>query len=235
MEAFGGSPGMYKALVEGILKDPGRVRNVNSITDAERRATEQEVSDTVKAALIISEVDKQQYGKLTDELANNYLLGTDQYPNTFDKAVRILGNYQTSRIKMPYRANPNNKGVAFLQRGRLRKHRPRVRRTQQRWFRRKQWRQRIWGRCRWRCERRRKRSHRNIECRGSNKDELVRGVTLLPLWHNESLGIRMPSTECGTARAASHEPGEPSRKRWGSRRPSTSVAQHNAALRRKPT
>jgi hypothetical protein len=117
VEAFGGSPGVHKGLVEGILKDPGRVRNVNSITDAERRATEQEVSDTVKAALVISGADKQRYGKLKDELANNYLLGTDQYPDTFDKAVRILGNYQTSRVNMPYRANPNDTGVAFLQRG----------------------------------------------------------------------------------------------------------------------
>ena len=58
VEAFGGSPGVHKGLVEGILKDPGRVRNLNSITDAERRAVEQEVSDTVKATLVISGVDK---------------------------------------------------------------------------------------------------------------------------------------------------------------------------------
>ena len=114
VEAFGGSPGVHKGLVEGILKDPGRVRNVNSITDAERRAAEQEVSDTVKAALVISGADNRRYGKLKDELANNYLLGTDQYPDTFDKAVRILGNYQTSRVNMPYRTNPNDTGVAFL-------------------------------------------------------------------------------------------------------------------------
>ena len=45
------------------------------------------------------------------------MLGTDPYPNTFDKAVRILGDYQTHRVNMPYRANPNNLGVVFLQRG----------------------------------------------------------------------------------------------------------------------
>jgi hypothetical protein len=74
-------------------------------------------SVTVKAALVISGADKRRYGKLKDELANNYLLGTDQYPDTFDKAVRILGNYQMSRVNMPYRKNPNDTGVAFLQRG----------------------------------------------------------------------------------------------------------------------
>ena len=51
VEAFGGSPNMHKALVEGILKDLRRVRNANSITDTEHRTTEQDVSDTVKAVL----------------------------------------------------------------------------------------------------------------------------------------------------------------------------------------
>ena len=60
--------------------------------------------------VVISGADKQQYGKLKDELENSYLLGTYQYPNTFDKAICFLGNYQTSRVNMPT-------GVAFLQRG----------------------------------------------------------------------------------------------------------------------
>ena len=90
---------------------------MNSIMDAERKAVEQEVSDTVKAALVVSGADKRRYRKLKDELANNYLLRTDQYLNTVHKAVRILGNYQTSRVNTPYRANPNNTGLTFLQRG----------------------------------------------------------------------------------------------------------------------
>jgi hypothetical protein len=74
-------------------------------------------NEAVKAALLISGADRRKYGKLKDELANNYLLGTDQDPNTFNKAVRILGNYQTTRVGMPYKASPNNTGVAFLQQG----------------------------------------------------------------------------------------------------------------------
>jgi hypothetical protein len=67
---------------------------------------------------LISSVDKRQYGKLKDELANSCLLGSDQYPNTFDKATRILGNYQTtSRQALPYKPSGNNTGVAFLQQG----------------------------------------------------------------------------------------------------------------------
>ena len=54
---------------------------------------------------------------MKDELANNYLLGTDQYPDTLEKVGRILANYQTTRIGTLYRGNPNNTGVAFLQQG----------------------------------------------------------------------------------------------------------------------
>jgi hypothetical protein len=43
----------------------------------------------------------QQYGKLKDELANNYLLDSDQYPDTGDKALWILGNYQVSGTRSP--------------------------------------------------------------------------------------------------------------------------------------
>jgi hypothetical protein len=71
----------------------------------------------VKAALLISGADRRKYGKLKDELANNYLLGTDQYPDTFEKALRILGNNQTTTNSLPYRLSPNDTGVAFLQRG----------------------------------------------------------------------------------------------------------------------
>ena len=86
-------------------------------TAQERSDAEEASSEAVKAALLISGADRRKYGKLKDELANNYLLGADQYPDTFEKALRILGNYQTTTNSLPYRPSPNNTGVAFLQRG----------------------------------------------------------------------------------------------------------------------
>ena len=115
--AFGGSPGIHRGLVEGLLNEPGRVANPGNITAAERRAGEEETSESVKAALLISGADKRRYGKLKDELANNYLLGTDQYPDTLDKAVRILSNYQTTKSNMPFRGNGPESGLAFIQQG----------------------------------------------------------------------------------------------------------------------
>jgi hypothetical protein len=112
IEAFGGSPGVHEELVRGILRNS---MQGTTPTAQERSDTEETSSEAVKAALLISGADRRKYEKLKDELANNYLLSTDHYPHTFEKALRILGNYQTTTNSLPYRPNPNDTGVAFLQ------------------------------------------------------------------------------------------------------------------------
>ncbi len=109
VEAFSGSPGIHKEL--------GQVANPANITANERKAAEEDANKSVKAALLISEAEKRRYGKLKDKLANNNLLGADQYPDTFDKALHILGNYQTTRPNMPFRGNRPEAGLAFIQQG----------------------------------------------------------------------------------------------------------------------
>ncbi len=90
----------------------------NNVTEDELAAMEAEVSEAIKGALLISGADKRCYRKLKDKLTNSYLLGSDQYSDTFDKATRILGNYQTRlRLALLYKPSSNNTGVAFLQRG----------------------------------------------------------------------------------------------------------------------
>ncbi len=54
---------------------------------------------------------------MKNELVNYYLLGTDQYPNMYKKAMQILGNYQAMKSVIPFQGSPNDTGVAFLQRG----------------------------------------------------------------------------------------------------------------------
>ncbi len=115
VEAFGGLLGVHKGLVVGVLKQAGAAVDLDNPTTAERKRVEQEVGKAMKVALVISGANKQKYGKLKDELANNYLLGSDQYPETYNKALRILGNHQVSRPR-PFGGGARNKsGVAFLQ------------------------------------------------------------------------------------------------------------------------
>jgi hypothetical protein len=89
VEAFVGS--LHKGLVNKLLSKPKWVKNVNKPANDEIKKAEEDACEAVKAALLISGAEKRRYGMLKDELAN--LLGTNQYPNTFEKAMHILGNY----------------------------------------------------------------------------------------------------------------------------------------------
>ena len=61
-EAFGASPGIHRVLLEGwLLSEPGRITDVNNITNIERTEAETQTSDAVKAALLISGADKHRY------------------------------------------------------------------------------------------------------------------------------------------------------------------------------
>ena len=90
-------------------------RGLTHPSDDQIEAAEYASAKQVKATLLISGENRRRFGKLKDELANNYLLCTDQYPDTLEKAGRILANYQTMKIGTPYRGNPNDTGVVFLQ------------------------------------------------------------------------------------------------------------------------
>ncbi len=109
---------MQRGLIRGLLKLLGRVRNPDNVTANEFEAAEDEVTEAVKAALLISGADKTRYWQLKEQLATNYLLGTNQYPNTFKKATIILGNYQGAKPSQPG-GDQRNKGagLAFIKRG----------------------------------------------------------------------------------------------------------------------
>jgi hypothetical protein len=117
VEAFGGSPGLHKGMMEVLAKDATRFANAAAPAEDKITKMENEANEAVKVALLISGAVKQQYGRLKDKLANSYLLGTDQYPNTYEKGMQVLGNYQASRTSIPFHMSPNDTGVVFLQRG----------------------------------------------------------------------------------------------------------------------
>jgi hypothetical protein len=116
VEAFGGSPGVHKGLVDGLLADTSWVKDVDNVTSAEWARAKEDTCELAKAALLISSADKRRYRQLKEQLANNYLLGRDQYPNTLKKVSMILGNYQVGRPS-PFgeRRGRNEAGFAFLQ------------------------------------------------------------------------------------------------------------------------
>jgi hypothetical protein len=101
VEAFGGLPGIQEGPINGLLKLPGRVWDPDNVTDKEFEAAENEVAKGVKAALLISRANKVRYWQLKEQLSTNYLLDTNQYPNTFKKVRINLGNYQGVKPSQP--------------------------------------------------------------------------------------------------------------------------------------
>ncbi len=84
------------------MKTTSRFADPSAPTKEEMAKVKNKVNKAVKVALLISGADKQQYGNLKNELANNYLLGMDQYPNMHKKAMQILGNYQALKSIIPF-------------------------------------------------------------------------------------------------------------------------------------
>ena len=100
-----------------MLAKPGRIADVNNITDIEQTEAETQTSDAVKSAILSSGADKRRYVGLKNDLGNNYLMGTYQYPDTTEKASALLGNYKPPRHQQ--RRQPRDDGgVAYVQRGR---------------------------------------------------------------------------------------------------------------------
>ncbi len=97
-----------------LLNDRTQEALVERLASDERKNAEEDVTELVKAALVISWANRNMFAKLKEELANNYLLGMDQHPDTFEQVIHILGNYQVSKSNRPFKGDGTKSGLAFL-------------------------------------------------------------------------------------------------------------------------
>ena len=115
-ESFGGTPGYHEGLVNQMLKDTSRVADVNRPSTGERKAAVNDTAEAVKGAMLLSGADQKRFGSLKKELHNDYLKGTDNYPYTLDRAVRLLENYEGPKQLWRPPVNPSGE-LAFVQQG----------------------------------------------------------------------------------------------------------------------
>ena len=115
-ESFGGTPGYHQGPVNQLLKDTSRVADVNRPTDTERKAAVNDTAEAVKGSLLLSGADQKRFGMLKKELHNDYLKGTDNYPYTLDRAVRLLENYEGPKQTWRPPVSPGGE-LAFVQQG----------------------------------------------------------------------------------------------------------------------
>ncbi len=77
VKAFGVLLGIHKGLVKAVLTMPGKETNPSRVTADELNRGQEEASEALKVAVLISGTNMRRYGWLKEQLANNYLLGTD--------------------------------------------------------------------------------------------------------------------------------------------------------------
>jgi hypothetical protein len=111
LDHCGGSIGHIPGLVNATLMD----NNIDFLT-----ASKEEMADAVKASqdkylavAFILGSDRNRYGKLIENLENDYTQGQNRYPTTLTSAYGLLTNWkQEARNNMRF-LGPTNDGVSF--------------------------------------------------------------------------------------------------------------------------
>jgi hypothetical protein len=111
IEHCGGSIGVEPILVENILTELGLTMSTASTVEATAAGNVAQESYLASAFLLAS--DRTRYGKLLEDLENDYLQGRDNYPKTLTGAYNLLVNWKQNPNHFLRFTGPSNDGVAF--------------------------------------------------------------------------------------------------------------------------
>ena len=87
-------------IAQGMWPDTKDVEWVNVPEDRKTELNEQ-AQEMYLACAFISQADPKRYGRLKEELENNYTKGTDSYPQDMVKAYQLLNEYKHWTL-LPY-------------------------------------------------------------------------------------------------------------------------------------
>jgi hypothetical protein len=100
-------------LEEGLVQDA-----LGDKTIADLRAGEiEKARDLYLATAFVFSVDRGRYGKLIEDLANNFVQGTNKYPKTLEDAYNILMYWKYDSRGNGRNVGIETEGVAFAQDG----------------------------------------------------------------------------------------------------------------------
>jgi hypothetical protein len=109
LEAVGASLGPHRGVISLITGGGG----INDATEEQLA----EANERSLAVAFINKADRSRYGRMIEDLANNYLMGQNNYPITLTQAYNLLVNWQQDpRNMVHYGAGPND-GVVFAHHG----------------------------------------------------------------------------------------------------------------------
>ena len=84
------------------------------LTTKQQQTVQTNAYDLALSTLFIANSDRRRYGRLSEELENDFTRGRDDYPHDLVQAFRLLNEYKNWN---PRQVIPETSGVAFAQKG----------------------------------------------------------------------------------------------------------------------
>ncbi len=108
----GGSIGQEPGLVRKVLEDKGLI--AEAATQEQIQEAQVTAQEVYLAAAFILGSDRNRYGKLLEDLENDYTLGQDNFPKTVTAAYSRLTNWKQNPRNIMRVINTENDGVSFV-------------------------------------------------------------------------------------------------------------------------
>ena len=110
--AYGREPGLVQACLTEMKKSDASV-DVDDPDKAHLKAAYATCRDEYLACMLLRGACQARYGQLKNDLANDMMKGSDNYPKTIVDATRMLTEYKCA-IRV-HRVPPDGDGLAFVQ------------------------------------------------------------------------------------------------------------------------
>ncbi|KAL7447592.1 hypothetical protein ACHAXS_006643 [Conticribra weissflogii] len=98
VESHGGQYG-YEPGIPNTILDEKLKKTVKTATTAEVEEAMEIAKERFTACLVLNGADNGRYKQLKDDLHNQHMMGTDNYPKTVEHAVKLLNNYKTTKVR----------------------------------------------------------------------------------------------------------------------------------------
>ena len=111
LEEMGGSIGKDPMMVKEIIRQEGLAGT--TLTSEKKLDITKKGRDQYLAMAFLLGSDQRRFGKLVEDLGNDFLLGTDSYPKTLITAYNVLTNWQQNPRNIFHGTGPSNDGAVF--------------------------------------------------------------------------------------------------------------------------
>ena len=114
LDRYDGNLGGHRRLIEQLLKTEGT--SILAADDETFKAAKEKTRLAYRACMALNASYNLLYNQLKNYLDNQFLMGQDAYPTTYEETLKLLDNFHSNATTNPnYRRNTDHPGIAFQQ------------------------------------------------------------------------------------------------------------------------